>query len=234
MKELRCPVCESRVRPNTRRPGFLPRSIKFDQTVGCDLFDFDEFGYKVIVLNMICWGTGYQQACRVPDKSSATVANAFAMHWHKHYKMPELIITDQGTEFTGKEFTSYVADHVCLHHFIDSQSSWQQGRTERDGGSLREDLRKIVQECGLMSESEFDMALAEAVAVRNSYPNTSGFSAHQRVFGSTLRLPGSLLSDDPTDRYLVATDPTTESLRSASIRDAAMKAYVHNSDVLAL
>ena len=71
MKELRCPVCESRARPNTRRPGVLPRSMKLNQTVGCDLFEFDEFGYKTIVLKMICWGTGYQQACRVPDKSSA-------------------------------------------------------------------------------------------------------------------------------------------------------------------
>ena len=183
---------------------------------------------------MICWGTGYHQACRVPDKSSATVANALATHWHKHYKMPELIITDQGTEFTGKEFTSYVADHVCLHHLIDSQSPWHQGRTERAGGSLKEDLRKICPECGFITESEFDIALAEAASVRNSYPNRSGFSAHQRVFGSTLTLPGSLLSDDPIDRYLVATDPTTEFLRSASIRDAAMQAYVHNSDVLAL
>ena len=81
--------------------------------------------------------------------------------------MPELIITDQGTEFTGKEFTSYVADHVCPHHFIDSQSPWQQGRTERAGGSLKEDLRKICQECSLITESEFGIALAEAVSVRN-------------------------------------------------------------------
>ena len=28
--ELRCPICESRVRPNTRRPGVLPRSMKFN------------------------------------------------------------------------------------------------------------------------------------------------------------------------------------------------------------
>ena len=141
MKELRCPVCESRVRPDTRRPGVLPRSMKFNQ-VGCDLFEFDEFGYSVVILNMICWGTGYQQACRVPDNTSASVARDFATHWHKHYWMPELPITDQGPEFVGKEFTSCVADHACLHHFIDSQSPWQQGRAERARGSLKEDLRK--------------------------------------------------------------------------------------------
>ena len=38
----------------------------------------------------------------------------------------------------------------------------------------------------------------------------SGFSAHQRVFGSSLRLPGSLLSDDPMDRQLLTADPYTD------------------------
>ena len=43
-----------------------------------------------------------------------------------------------------------------------------------------------------------------------------------------------MLSDDPIDRHLVATDPSTEFLRSDSIRDAAMKACIGNSDVQAL
>ena len=123
-----------------------------------------------------------------------------------------------------KDFSSYVADHACLHHFIDSQSPGQEGRTERAGGSLKEDLRKIVQECSLVTEDDSDIALAEAVSVRNTHPSRSGFSAQQRVFDSTLRILGTMLSDDPIDRHLVATDPSTEFLRSASIRDAGMKA----------
>ena len=133
-------------------------------------------------------------------------------------------MTDQGTEFTGREFTSFLANHQCLQHLIDSQSPWQQGRTERAGGSLKEDLRKICQECGIVTMDAFDVALSEAISVRNTYQNRSGFSAQPRVFGNTLRIPGSLLSDDPIDRCLVATDPSTEFLRTASIRDAAMKA----------
>ena len=42
---------------------------------------------------------------------------------------------------------------------------------------------------------------------RNRHCNRSGFSAHQRVFGSSLRLPGSLLSDDPIYRQLLTADP---------------------------
>ena len=89
--------------------------------------------------------------------------------------MPELLITDQGPEFVRKEFTSDVADHACLHHFLDSQSPWQQCKTERAGGSLKEDLRKIVQECSLVTEDDFDVALAEVVAICNTHPHRSSF-----------------------------------------------------------
>ena len=63
---------------------------------------------------------------------------------------------------------------------------------------------------------------------KKRYTNRSGFSAHQRVFGKSLRLPGSLMSDHPIDRMAVATDDTTEFQRTAEIRDAALKAYIKN------
>eukprot|EP00973_Karenia_brevis_P024508 3380380-Karenia_brevis.AAC.1 len=113
--------------------------------------------------------------------------------------MPELLITDQGGEFAGSEFTTYIAEHAGLQHFIAAQSPWQRGRTERAGESLKEELRYAVHECGIVMEAELEIALSSAVNARNRYPNRSGYSAHQRVFGSANRLPGSLLSDDPVD-----------------------------------
>ena len=53
---------------------------------------------------------------------------------------------------------------------------------------------------------------------------TAGFSAHQRVFGSSLRLPGSLLSDDPIDRQLLTADPYTNFHRANEVRTAAQRA----------
>mgnify|MGYP005693850643 CR=1 FL=1 len=115
-------------------------------------------------------------------------------------------------------------------HHIDSQSPWEQGRTERAGGSLKEDLEKIVAECAVTTEEEFELALAQALDVRNRYANRSGFSAHQRVFGSSLRLLGSLVSDDFVDRFALSEDPSTEFRRSAEIRAAAQDAYFKNAD----
>ena len=78
-----------------------------------------------------------------------------------------------------EEFTTYIAQNAGLQHFIDSQSPWQQGRTERAGGSLKEDLRNVVRECGIVTESELDIAVSMAIDARNRYPNRSGYSAHQ-------------------------------------------------------
>ena len=77
------------------------------------------------------------------------------------------MVTDQGPEFIGRELSTYVAESGCLQRFIDSQSPWQQGRTERAGGSLKENLRDVFSECAIVTDREFDFALTKAVNARN-------------------------------------------------------------------
>ena len=62
VKEMRCPVCESRVKPAAKRPGALPRCLKFNQVVGIDLVEFPGNGFDKILANIVCWGMGYQMA----------------------------------------------------------------------------------------------------------------------------------------------------------------------------
>ena len=100
---------------------------------GADLVEFQDAGFDKILLNVICWGTGYQMMCTMPDKTSQSTRDAFAQLWIKHYSWPELLVTDQGPEFIGHAFTTYVGENGCLQLYIDSQSPWQQGRTERAG-----------------------------------------------------------------------------------------------------
>ena len=159
--------------------------MTFNETVGVDCFEFKDCGYKKFLLNCLCWGTGFQMACIITDEQSPTVRNAFADTWVKHYGWPQLLITDQGTEFTGRAFADYVGQYGCLHHFIDSQSPWQQGRTERAGAHLKECMRDVVEELGLVTDEDFELCLAQSLDAKNRYVNRSGFSAHQRVFGSS-------------------------------------------------
>ena len=58
--DMCCLTCEARVKPTARRPGALPRSLKFNQVVGVDLVEFAEL--KLIFCNILSWVTGYQMA----------------------------------------------------------------------------------------------------------------------------------------------------------------------------
>ena len=90
------------------------------------------------------------------------------------------------------------------------------------------------EECHIEGETEFEAAVAECCDARNRYCNRSGFSAHQRVFGSNLRLPGSLLSDDPIDRQLLTADPYTNFHQANEMRTAAHRAFFKENSARAV
>ena len=53
VKDMRCPVREARVKPQTFRPGALPRCLRFNQVVGMDLVEFPDHGSVKILANML-------------------------------------------------------------------------------------------------------------------------------------------------------------------------------------
>ena len=107
------------------------------------------------------------------------------LHWITPFGWPDLVISDQGPEFVGHEFNETLGEHGVLDHKIDAQSPWQNGRTERAGAEVKEMVEKIVRDKAVTNLEELDYIVASAVSARNRYRNRSGFSAHQRVFGSS-------------------------------------------------
>eukprot|EP00973_Karenia_brevis_P082687 11462601-Karenia_brevis.AAC.1 len=63
--------------------------------------------------------------CAIPNKNPDNVTKAFASVWVKHYGMPELLITDQGGEFAGSDFITYIAEHATMATRQD-RASWSQ------------------------------------------------------------------------------------------------------------
>ena len=141
--------------------------MKFKQVIGVDLVDMKFNDAQVILLNVVCWGTGSQQAEVLPSKESKAVTQAFAKIWKQHYGVPDLIVGDQGGEFTGDPWCQFSADNGIVLHFIDSGTPWQQGRTERAGGLLKEQLQTAIREASVTTSQEFALAVSEAVDARN-------------------------------------------------------------------
>ena len=200
--------------------------MSFNEVVGIDLIFFR----KLVMLNCLCWGTGYQWVEPLPDKKAETVTAAVMASWIAHYGTPKLIIADQGGEFAGKHFVDTLSDAGIIVHFIDVRSPWQNGRTEKAGGLFKDKLATVVDEMGVVDGQEMRIAIAETVWTRNQYYDRSGYSPHQRVFGSTPRVPASLLSDDAIDTNLLLDGASDAWNRSLEIRAAARRAWVQHQD----
>ena len=72
--------------------------------IGVDLFKLRFGGTAYIFFKAECWGTGLQQVERVASKCSKDVLYTFMQSWAKRYGWPEMVVADQGGEFTGSEF----------------------------------------------------------------------------------------------------------------------------------
>ena len=88
------------------------------------------------------------------------------------------------------------------------------GKIERAGQSVKHQLWDLDEECHIEGETESEVAVVECCDARNRYCNRSRFSAHQRVCDPSLRLLGSLLSDDPYTHFHRANEMRTAAQRA--------------------
>ena len=144
-----CPACDAKgTMPKPRPPASLPKTFRFNMTVGVDLFEIENHeGNKVWMCNMICWGTLYQICVPIPDKTALTVAKCMAEHWIRYFGPPTVVISDQGREFVGQQFKEFCGGNGILLHVTDVRAPWQNGRTERHGDIWKKIFTKAMYLC---------------------------------------------------------------------------------------
>ena len=232
-REFECPACAAKGHPpKPRFPAALPRTFRFNETLGLDLFEIESpDNSKMVFCNMVCWGTLYQLCIPVVDKTAETVAKCVAERWIQYFGPPLVIIADQGKEFVGAQFKEFTNANSILLHIIDVRAPWQNGRTERHGDIYKKIFERARWLHSPSSPAALQRLAMECNAAKNRLSNRSGYSPLQRVFGIGHRLPADLTSDDvyaPDPIYdLAATDAGFE--ESRQIREAAMKAHAEVS-----
>ena len=103
-KNFSCDVCQARTRPKPRRISAIPKSFRLNHVVGVDLVFLRMPGKeKVPYLNATCWGSHYQMLQKVPKgkKKALNVWLAFCRSWLRVFGAPEIIVVDEGKEFTA-------------------------------------------------------------------------------------------------------------------------------------
>ena len=115
------------------------------------------------------------------------------------------------------------------------ESPWQNPKSERHGGWIKERLQREVDSgrCAFASLEELDEFLAALTAAKNRWFSQGGFSPVQMVFGEAPRIPAELLLDDAGGLSTLADayhDPAgldehgAEFRRRQEIREAARQA----------
>ena len=86
-REFECPACAAKGHPRKPRfPAALPRTFRFNETLGLDLFEIESpDNSKIVFCNMVCWGTLYQLCIPVVDKTAETVAKCVAERWIQYF-----------------------------------------------------------------------------------------------------------------------------------------------------
>lgn len=224
-----CPACKTLDKPNPQRPGHLLRALEFGQVVGVDLFFIEVEGGLLTFLNMLDWGTNFQQVALCQNRTSEEVQKVFLSEWTKHYGPPLLLVSDRGPEFTGQRFQEMISGLGTTIHYTNSQSPWQNSRTEKAGGVFKEKF-KAVMHAASATKDEVPMVIAEVVNSRNRFMDRWGFSPMQRVFGKSLRLPASLLSTDALDHELMELAASDPIRRQWQIRELASQEWLRRQD----
>jgi transposase InsO family protein len=134
-----------------------------------------------------------------PDHQANTVAEAFVVHFVCLHRIPETILTDQGTKFLSKTF-SKVYKLLKINKVNTSPFHPQtNGSLERSHRTLAECLLHFVNK----NLSEWDHLLPYAFFVHNSTEQSStNFQPYALVYGRILAIPVKLkFESEPRYNY---------------------------------
>ena len=177
-----CITCLKHKRPSPRPSVCLPLASRFNELLGIDLKKINNNTYFLVMVDI---ATRYCQAHVIHNKEPTTIIKGLFVSWITIFGAPQKIISDNGGEFCNKEVRE-LSDIFCIQLLTTAaESPWSNGICERLNGILGELVSKIIED----TNSGTQIALAWAVAARNTFLNKSGFSPNQLVFGFNPHFP---------------------------------------------
>ena len=185
-----CPLCALYYRGKAeRQPSRMPLPPRPLHTWGLDLIGPFAPAMRTrnrYALTAIDHLTGWAEVIPIPDKSSKVVWSAFCQRILSTYGLPEVLVTDQGGEFTSKEWEEFLQELGVDHRRTTAYHPESNGRVERFNGTLKRIVEKLVRN----DLPSWESTLGDALwAYRTSYHTTLGTSPYRALFGIFPRQP---------------------------------------------
>ena len=211
-----CDVCIRNRRAPLRPAVGLPLATQFNETVALDLKSRGSDGY---ILHMVDHLTRYSAACLIKNKKRETIIKGIMDHWIIVFGSPKYFLTDNGGEFVNADFIDFAEKFNISLRTTAAESAWSNGLCERHNGILNNNVNKVL-ENGICS---LDVAIAWAVAAKNSLANVYGFSPNMLVFGRNPNFPTAFINAPPANNSICLDKYVSENLNAMHI---ARKSFI--------
>lgn len=112
------------------------------------------------------------------------------------FGIPEILHTDNGKEFTSKQFKKWCLEHGIHQEFTIPYTPEQNGRIERMWQTLLGMIRALLKEAGFGPEW-WNWAMKMAIHIMNRLPSNSnpdGKSSHELYYGVDLTSPSVIIT----------------------------------------
>nr|VZI37579.1 unnamed protein product [Spirometra erinaceieuropaei] len=136
-----------------------------------------------------CWA----EAIPLPNAQDETIVKAFVSRWVVMFGAPSTVTTDRGAQFESAFFQTLLNFLGCTRIRTTAYHPAANGMVERFHRQLKTALR-AVEDPGSWSDN-LPLAL---LGIRAALKSDVGCSSAELVFGTTLRLPGEMIT--PTSR----------------------------------
>ena len=200
--DYQCDVCLESTEPRHQRPSKLPSPLEFNDLVGVDGFFFKgQSGYRAYVIHSLDEASCFHLGRRVTNRHSSLAIKSLSEFWMSWAGNPKKVYLDPAGEFRSEEIMNNFQS-MNIKAFV-TAAAWQRGKLERHGDIVKDMLRRLDLQSPLANDEIFDQALLQAFQAKNALVRHQGYAPEQIVLGKSLRVPGSLSSDDDVTSHIV-------------------------------
>lgn len=192
-------------------------------TVSIDLAELPAAAGAKFVLVAVDSASGAVEAAALPNKQAATVASAFERIWLYRYAVPQLVISDNGTEFEGT-WRALGAQYGFEHRHTSPHNPKGNGLAERAVQSIKARLDKL---CARADLADWPLHLDAALASIRMHSGVRGHSPFEILHGVQPRLPAEArLNIDATTTMPLLAPATSTTDTVADVRARTAKLLV--------
>ena len=129
--------------------------------------------------------------CALKDKTADAVAHALITKLFIVHSTPEVLLSDNGSEFRNELLKEICAQYDIKQAFISAYHAASNGLAERTNRKILEAIRPVV---GELLDTWEDWLPHVAACINSSVCESTEYSPHFIVYGQELRLPYDILT----------------------------------------